>query len=208
VVLGFPSNAWTGEGWPDLIVWLSPHLFGLEVKQGKAHATPRQLSRLMWLRKHNVHAWIVRSPQDAITVIQGALTGTMTFNADLLAELDAALMGAPAPVETPIVEEDLPVFSDLVAEAQAQLQTPEHQHAVDVAINGVSVQDVYAETDPTLRIADALEALVLELRMLNTNVAALRDASPVQSVAMTVAAPTPRRRRGGIEVTDQAVATD
>lgn len=133
-MVGWPSNAWTGEGWPDLLVWLSPHLFGMEVKQGKAHATPRQLARLVWLRKHRVHAWIVRSPQEALTIIHLALEGLseMTFNDDLLSELDAALNGGPvAAVEA--VPEELPEFN---FEPSASPYTEEHHKAVETVTRG------------------------------------------------------------------------
>ena len=199
MVIGWPSNAWTGEGWPDLLVWLSPHLFGLEVKQGRAHATPRQLARLLYLRKHGVHAWIVRTPQEAITVIQGALNGTMTFNDNLLAELDAALMGgpveaAPAEPEAPVEVEELPVF-----DASPNGATTDVLEAVEEA--APEAPAFVAQTEQTTvefllaRMVDAAEAIVLELRMLNTNVKRLgeepdADAEPV----MTVEAPAARRR--------------
>jgi hypothetical protein len=191
-------------------VWLEPHLFGLEVKQGKAHATERQLARLVSLRKHHVNAWIVRSPEEATTIIQLTLEGlTMAFNDDLLAELDAALAGRPAtreaeaPVEAPA---ELPDFGEPVIEGEdsvyggdANGTAPTAQDLV--ALPGLSeiqaaTQNLSEETDALERVANALEALVLEIRMLNVHVAALAaetiiETEPVQ----TAAAPAPRTRR-------------
>ena len=68
----------------------------MEVKQGRAHATERQLGRLVALRKHHVHAWIVRSPEEAVSIIQLTLEGLIVaFDDNLLAELEAALNGGP-----------------------------------------------------------------------------------------------------------------
>jgi len=247
-VVGWPANAWTGEGWPDLLVWLSPNLFGFEVKQGKGRATERQLSRLIYLRKHHVWAYIVRSPHDALTVMKGVIEGTMTFNEDLLAELDAALLGGPveAPAATasptepvPLELEPLPFDDvDLVAQAQAQLKTPEHQHAVDVVMNGVaepqpSIQEeadaayeAQLKQEQTVerevieavevignavgnlalnRLADAAEAIVLELQMLRKALQPIVEAEPV----MTSSAPAPRRRlRGGKNALEPEPATE
>lgn len=208
-MIGFPSNAWTGEGWPDLLVWIEPNLFGLEVKQGKAHATERQLSRLVSLRKHHVHAWIVRTPQEATSIIQLTLEGLlMTFNDDLLADLDAALMGgvpAPTPDPTPTVEElpwdNIPEAKPIEpAEDLLDLAVPE-------PLNGV-VASMAAESDALERVADALEALVIELRMLNTNVRHANDeVSPGPNIEQTAAAPTVRRRRKSTPEAQEAPAS-
>jgi hypothetical protein len=222
-VVGWPSNAWTGEGWPDFLVWLPPYLFGMEVKQPKAHATQRQLARLIWLRKHRVHAWIVRSPAEAVTIIRLALEGLseMTFNDDLLADLDAALNGGPVEAPAAVAEpEALPEFN---FEPLASPYTEEHQHAVEVVTGKilppltdnanldeqveslVEATEVMAAETMALeqylaRMTDAMEAVVLELAKLNANVSLLRgDVESVVAVEadppQTVAAPTPRTRR-------------
>jgi hypothetical protein len=193
-------------------VWLEPHLFGLEVKQGKARATERQLARLVSLRKHHVNAWIVRSPEEATTIIQLTLEGlTMAFNDDLLAELDAALAGRPATAEAPVAAPaELPSFDepanpqdtlDAAREALVAEEIISEVEAVEVVQNGIAVLEEAAEVlaednDALERVANALEALVLEIRMLNVHVAALAAETVIESdPVQTAAAPTPRTRR-------------
>jgi hypothetical protein len=184
-------------------VWLEPHLFGLEVKQGKARATERQLARLVSLRKHHVNAWIVRSPEEATTIIQLTLEGlTMAFNDDLLAELDAALAGRPATAEAPVeAPAALPDFDEPVANPQDTLDAMQEALIAEETVqNGIAAVEeateaVVEETDTLIRVADALEVLVLELRMLNANLVAGGYPAPGVDVEQTAAAPTVRRRR-------------
>lgn len=209
---------------------MAPHLFGLEVKQGNGRATMRQLSRLVRLRHHKIHAWIVRSPDEAVHIINATLEGYVTaFNDDLLAELDAALAGRPATgeVEAPVEPEAVPEFN---FEPLSSPYTEEHHKAVETVMgmqeqatadqnefdlaNGTAVlaeaAETIAEENTALeRIADGLEALVLEIRMLNTNITSLEEriSAPEKEIAQTAAAPAPRRatrtKRGDYKLTPE-----
>lgn len=198
-------------------MWLTPHLFGLEVKQGKAHATTRQLSRLVWLRKHRVSAWIVRSPQEALMIIDKTLEGVdMAFNDDLLAELDAALMGGPAPTPeldaTVQPEAELPVFDADDDQTHDEIEALTNGTAMLPTVADMSrvTEAMGEETDAMERQANALEAIALELSRLNGNLAVLvenlgwRHEPPQPEPVQTAAAPTPRRRRAAAPEPDLA----
>lgn len=98
LVLGWPSNMWTGPGWPDLLFSEWPLLVGFEVKQGRrSKPTALQASRHVELRTHHVPVYVVYIPHDAVHIITRLKEKLpMAFDPSLLAELEAALSeGAP-----------------------------------------------------------------------------------------------------------------
>src|SRR5262245_54892287 len=102
LVIGWPANAWTGGGWPDLLFWQFPVLIGLEVKQGRrSKPTPLQLARHALLRTHSIPVCTTRTPEGAVAFVSyWRRYNTMAFDPSLLAELEAALGNGPAPAPT------------------------------------------------------------------------------------------------------------
>jgi hypothetical protein len=220
LVLQFPSNAWTGAGWPDLLV-LCPASCFLEVKQGRERPTRLQRVRHQTLAAHRVPVYVVHTPLEAVTAVYRVLKGArMAYDSDLLADLDAAL-GAQAPSPEPAAEpaselQILPEFEETVTIGDAEVILPVNG-AAEPELTRPSVEDILAARDAQAEAEDApqaheedaasivdnlvdtLETMIVELRLLSAQLALLReaftadrkDAEPV----MTAEAPAPRRRR-------------
>lgn len=210
VVLQFPSTAWTGGGWPDLMVYVFPLLFGLEVKQGRNKPTARQRARLEYLAERGVRTAVVHTPAEAFATIEGAL---MNYDPNILAGLEDALAPRPAPKPEPSslqaqAEADQNTFdlaSGTATRTDAEdLRRPTVADIVAVARAGRDDADYHVEsamTELLERLCREVQALGSEMSMLRQAIATLYAADlnglgegePIQ----TVDAPAPRRRRSG-----------
>lgn len=208
LVIGWPANAWTGGGWPDLLFWQFPVLIGLEVKQGRrSKPTPLQLARHALLRTHSIPVCTTHTPEGAVAFVSyWRRYITMAFDPSLLAELEAALGNGPAPAPT-----DAEVEAGLAAldPEETLPDTPFGAAAVlsedpdAIAQNGEYVQPplpgfeaLVEQTgdEPTESEWYLLRKSIDSLTLAVVNLIRELHVGSEDEVAQTVDAPAPRRR--------------
>lgn len=158
LVLGWPSNQWTGAGWPDLLFSEWPLLVGFEVKQGRrSKPTPLQLSRHVELRTHHIPVAVTYSPEHAVDIIKTLKERLpMAFDPSLLAELEAALNEAP-PENTPDVPfpDPNPAIPEETWANDLQAQATADQNAADLANGTATVIETLEAPEFIVLDADA-----------------------------------------------------
>lgn len=122
VVFGWPANASTGSGNPDLIGVACGRPVGLELKFGpKSQPTDAQVNRIHRLRRAGAYVWVIRSTLDATRAIYQAKTG------------------GPVPMANDPIDFD-DWFKNITAEAAAQ-----EKATVPVGLQG---QQINRDPDP------------------------------------------------------------
>ena len=213
LVLGWPANQWTGAGWPDLLFSDWPLLVGFEVKYGRrSKPTPVQGARHSLLRAHHIPVYVVHTPSEAvdtITLLKERLP--MAFDPNLLAELEAALNGAPTEQPAPTIQDEATadqnaadlangtaVFEEITLDAD--LPAPDIEDITSAIVAEGTIARIQA--DEALEIERTLLGVLLALKdsvdALSINVAALLEevrGDKDADVPQTAEAPAPRRRR-------------
>ena len=217
LVIGWPANAWTGAGWPDLLFWQFPALIGLEVKQGRrSKPTPLQAARHTLLRNHSIPVCITHTPEGAVAFVKYWKEYiTMAFDPDLLAELNAALgvepepapVAEPAPVraksgQVQLTPEERAAFApEPEPEPVVEPETPFGAAAVlsedpDALANGTEQPAVFevALDEPTESEWYLLRKSIDSLTMAIVNLIRELHEDGTENIGGTVEAPAPRRR--------------
>lgn len=217
LVLQWPSNMWTGPGWPDLLYSEWPLLVGFEVKYGRrSKPTPQQRSRHVELRNHHVPVYVVYGPDDAVGTIHTLKERLpMAFDPDLLAELDAAL-SAPTPAlqEEATADqnaadlangtatlEELPVFEEVKLDAEAPAPDIEDLTAAIVANTELQVAETEAvlavegvQAEILVMLKESIDTLTEAINKLRYDLNSDIEEDDKHLVPQTAEAPAPRRR--------------
>lgn len=132
LVFGRPASAATGPGHPDLFGVVQGSFMGLEIKTRTGKPTPLQIQRLQELRECGAHAWVVRSPEQALRAIRWILEGGRAPMTDEPIDLNAWLNEAPlSAVEQGAAEAVASVTDADIAEAQADLDARAQEVGTD-----------------------------------------------------------------------------
>lgn len=209
-VYGQPADAYTGAGRTDLYVLFRGRYVGLEIKTESGKATVQQLLSITDIRKAGCHAWIVRSPQQAVAAVWAAqrgvpVAGDFDFG-DLFKEPDES---KPGPVGS--WPEEQALSGD--AEISAFLTEPEVAAAVET--NGQVLGNDGAAIEPAadydLRaLYIRMEGLENALHDVNNTLAAilltLRPADTATSAEVADLLAEPEDQAQQAELQEQAAA--
>jgi hypothetical protein len=207
LVLQWPSNMWTGPGWPDLLFSEWPLLVGVAVKYGRrSKPTSIQRSRHVELRNHHVPVYVVYGTDDAVHTIHTLKEKLpMAFDPALLAELEAALNDAPTEQPAPTIQEqatadqdaadlangtatleDLPVFEEIVLDADAPTPDIEDLTAAIVANEEITQAEAESQNASWLDKGPFAGLSGDEARMLAVTDALYSLKAPIEALTLAV----------------------